>query len=277
MGNTTVKEELEYLVHGGLINDDQETLTELGKQYGILLKKFDELSEGIDISFNVFADKFEYIEADQCCDTPEKKYVLSGRFIPALARNDNYANSLDIAKGHIENDTPFCREIQNSLYATVKIDRDEIGYKHVYVRDFNKGYSAESDACVKIAIPCDRVSYKPRYAWVDKFREVLPQLSCLEEKYEELLSDRAKQLINASKEEDEAEVITKTINTITGNIARYKDDFCGLPDNQQVYVLDRTPVQLELDAEACKGIYLEEVNREQLYLIRYFPYNRMEV
>ena len=33
MGNTTIKEELDYLIRGGLIEDDKQTLTYLGTQY----------------------------------------------------------------------------------------------------------------------------------------------------------------------------------------------------------------------------------------------------
>lgn len=36
MESTTIKEETEYLIRGGLVNDDRESLTELGLQYGRL-------------------------------------------------------------------------------------------------------------------------------------------------------------------------------------------------------------------------------------------------
>ena len=148
MGNTTIKEELDYLIRGGLINDDRQTLAELGKQYAVLLEKFSELSKGIDIAFNVFADKFEAIEEDQLVSEADRRYILESHFIPALTRNDNYANSLEIAKNQIESETPFCQEIRNSLYATVKIERTESKYRPVYVRDFSRGYSSERDSCV---------------------------------------------------------------------------------------------------------------------------------
>lgn len=277
MGDTTVKEELSYLIRGGLINDDRQTLTELGEQYGALLKKFSELSEGIDVAFNVFADQFESIEDTQFVSDPDNRYVLEGHFIPALARNDNYANSLEIAKKHIEAEIPFCWEIRKSLYATVKIEKAESKYKCVYVRDFSKGYSSEINPCVKIAIPCDLVTYKPRYKWVDEYREAIPQLSGIDDKYDDLLSDKAKLLIKTVKEEADAEIITVYINTITGQFIRLKNDLGEAPKDPSTYILGIQPIQLGLDEDACKGMYLHEINREHLYQIRYFPYNRMEM
>lgn len=277
MGNTTIKEELDYLIRGGLISDDRQTLTELGEQYGVLLEKFSELSEGIDIAFNVFADKFEIIEEDQLVSDADQRYILEGHFIPALTRNDNYANSLEIAKNHIESETPFCREIRNSLYATVKIERTESKYRPVYIRDFSRGYSSESDPCVKIAVPCDMITYKPRYKWVDEYRDVIQQISGIDGKYDDLLSDKARLLINTAKEEDEAETITIYINTVTGQLIRLKDDLGEAPNDPSVYVLEIRPMQIGLDEDDCKGMYLQEINREHLYQVRYFPYSRMEV
>ncbi|WP_026527806.1 hypothetical protein [Butyrivibrio sp. VCD2006] len=277
MGNTTIKEEIDYLIHGGLINDDRQTLTELGEQYGMLLEKFSELSEGINIAFNVFADRFEPIEDDLYVRNPDNHYILRGNYIPALTRNDNYANSLEIAKNCIEAETPFCSEIKNSLYATVKIDREETKYKPVYIKDFKGGYSSENDSCVKIAISCDKVTYKPQYSWIDPYREIITKISCIGDKYEDLLSDKGKLLIKTVNEEDEADKITTIVNNITGQIIRTKDDLVPQPNDQSIYVLETRPVKVGVDETECKGIYLKEISRENLFQIRYFPYNRMEV
>ena len=277
MGNTTIKEELDYLIRGGLIEDDKRTLTELGKQYGVLLKRFSELSEGIDIAFNTFADKFEVIEKNQLVSDAEHRYVLKNNYIPALTRNDNYANSLDIAKKQIESEMPFCREIKNSLYSTVIIERTELKYKPVYLRDFSKGYSSESEPCVRIAVPCDTVIYKPRYKWVDEYRDIIQEISSIDGKYDDLLSDKAKLLLNMVAEEDEAETITVYINTITGQLIRTNDDLRGAPNDPAVYVLDTQPMQLGLDEDHCKGLYLQEISREHFYQLRFFPYSRMEM
>ncbi len=276
MGNTTIKEELDYLIRGGLIGDDRQTLTELGKQYGVLLEKFSELSDGIDIAFNAVADKFESIDEDQLVSDVDRRYILEDHFIPALTRNDNYANSLEIAKNQIESETPFFQEIINSLYATVIIERAESKYKPVYVRDFSRGYSLESDPCVRIAVPWDMVSYKPRYKWVNVYRDAIPQITGIDVSHADLLSDKARLLINTVKEEDEAEVITIYINTVTGQFIRLKDDLGELPNDPSVYVLEIQPMQLGLDEDECKGMYLQEINREHLYQVLYYPYSKME-
>ena len=228
-------------------------------------------------SFNVFADKFEVIEEGQLVDDADRRYILDDHFIPALTRNDNYANSLEIARNQIESETPFCREIRNSLYATVKIERTESKYRPVYVKDFSRGYSSESNPCVRIAVPCDMVTYKPRYKWVDEYRDVISQISGIDGKYDDFLSDKAKLLINTAKEESEAESITIYINTVTGKLIRSKDDLGEVPNDPSVYVLETQPIKLGLDEDDCKGMYLQEINREHLYQVRYFPYSRMEV
>ena len=278
MGKTTVNEELDYLIRGGLVNEDGKTLTELGTQYGILLKKFAILSDGITVTFNVFANQFEPVD-EQYIKDPDEKYVLESHFIPILARNEDFRNSLDIARKQIEVDTPFCWEIKESLYTTVKIDRECVKYKPICVRDFSKGYTSESqrESCVKIAIPCDWITYQPRYKWIDAYRDAIPLISGIDEKFDDLLSDKAKLINKAAREEAAAEILTEGINTITGDICHYKDGFVDLPENQLEYVLERQPMKLVIDDEVSNGIYLQEIKREQLYKVYYFPYSRMEV
>jgi len=60
------------------------------KQYGILLEKFESLSDGIDVAFNTFADIFEPNEVNKYVNNPDHRYVLSSHFIPVLTRNENY-------------------------------------------------------------------------------------------------------------------------------------------------------------------------------------------
>ena len=277
MGSTTVKEELDYLIRGGLIESDEATLTELGKQYGKLLEMFDELSDGIDVAFNVFSDEFEKDEEEKYTNEADSKYILKGHFIPALARNDNYANSKTIARHMIISDIPFCSEIKDSLYATVRIEKKETRYKVVRIRNFDNGSSLESEHCVKVAIPFDRITYKPRYSWIDQYRDVIPQVNTICEKNEELLSDKAMRLVSAAQEENEALEITKEINTISGTFKRFKNNLTELAGEKSLYVMDRQPVQLVLADESCTGIYLEEVYREQLYHVCYYPFRQMEV
>ena len=277
MGGTTVKEELDYLIRGGLIENDGETLTELGNQYGKLFELFDVLSDGIDVAFNVFSDEFEQNEEEKYMNEADTEFILKGHFNPILARNENYANSLKIAQSKIVTEIPFCWEIKNSLYTTVKIKKEEVRYKAAYIRNFDRGLSSESKHCVKIAIPCDRISYKPRYSWINQYRDILSQIVAINETNDDMLSDKAKLLIKTALNENGADEITKVINTISGTINYLRYDLTDLPDDKSLYVLDRQPVQLVLNDESCAGIYLEETQREQLYWICYYPYRWMEV
>ena len=80
MGTTTVKEEIDYLIRGGLIDDDRESLTELGTQYGRLLERFEQLSEGIGVAFNTFANIFEPIEENGYYSYDnEKRFYIEGK------------------------------------------------------------------------------------------------------------------------------------------------------------------------------------------------------
>lgn len=280
MGSITIKEELDYLIRGGLVNDDRTTLTELGNQYGDLLERFKNMSDGIDVAYNVFAEKFEPIEMEKYVEDPDDEQIISGQFIPALARNENYKNSLDVAEKQITTDMPFKWEILNSLYATVEIERTVSKYKPVYIRDFGKGYINKNDPCITVAMPCDRVSFSPRYKWIDQYRSVIEQISSLADISPELLSAKAKKLINAVQEERAAKTMTIDINTITGRATPVKKelvDMQELPDYQPVYVLEKRPVQLVLEGDRCKEIYLQEKERKELFQIRYFTYDRMEV
>ena len=279
MGSTTIKEEIEYLVRGGLVNEDKESLTELGSQYGRLLEIFDELSEGIGVAFNTFANLFEPIEDNGYCSDANPKFILPNHFIPTLARNDNYANSLDIATEQIEEDAPFSREIKKSLYATVKIEKSQPGYKRMIIKDFSKGLrdKREKEACIKVAIPCDHVLYKPRYSWVDPYRSDISIIRDLSEKHDDLLSDKARLIVSASREEEDADVITLDVDTVAGELNSRWDKLEELPLDDAIFILDRKKFMISLGSGACEGIHLEEIDREKLYKIRYFPYSWMEV
>ena len=279
MGAITIKEEIEYLIRGGLVNTDKESLTELGLQYGRLIEIFDELSEGIGVAFNTFANLFEPIEENGYYPEAEQKYILPNHFIPTLARNDNYANSLNIAIEQIEEDAPFGQEMKKSLYATVKIEKSKHGYKRMVINNLGKGLrdKKEQEACIKVAIPCDHILYKPRYSWIDPYRDAISIIRKLNETHDDLLSDEAKLIINASKEEEAADPITIDIDTLAGGLINRWDKLEELPKDESIIILDRQETTISFNSDACEGIYLEEIGREELYKFRYFPYSRMEV
>ncbi len=279
MGSTTIKEEIEYLIRGDLVKDDMKSLTELGLQYGKLFEIFDKLSEGIGMAFNTFANIFEPIEENGYCSEADPEFILPNNYIPILARNDNYANSLDIATEQIEESTPFSWEIKNSLYATVKIEKFKPGYKKMVIKDFSTGLreKTEKDACVKVAIPCDHIFYKPRYSWIDPYRMTISRIKELNDNYNDLITEKAKLIVKASQEEKEAEEIIVDIDMVLGGLNNSKEKLEELPVGDNIFILNRKNITISLGSESCEELYLEEVNREHLYKIRYFPYSQMEV
>ena len=276
MGNTTVKEEIDYLIRGGLVDDDSKSLTELGTQYGRLLERFEQLSEGIGVAFNTFANIFEPIEENGYYSDAEQGYILPNHFIPTLARNDNYANSLDIAKEQIEEDIPFSHEIKNSLYTTVKIEKFAPGYKRVFLREFSGRYVSDREASIKIAIPYDRIQCRPKYTWIDLYRSVLLNLRDIGEEHSELLTDEANLIIKAAAEEDDAEMITVDVDTITGELTSVGYSVNEEKLEEAMIKLNRRELHLILEGDDYSGMYLEEVSREEHYKIERFSYKRME-
>jgi len=277
MGDTTVKEELDYLTKGGIINNDSLTLTNLGKQYGVLLEAFASLSEGIDVAFNGFANEFETIDNSAYVVPDKDDYVLNNRYMPVLSRNDNYANSLDIAQSYIAPDIPFCKEIRNSLYTTVKINKDVSHYRRATLSCFDKGTKTDDGTSVKIAIPYDRITCKPLYKWIDPYRNVLSDVEIVNEKCPELITEKAKSIMRALSEEKSAETISRDVNTITGTMSQLEDDLIdSLPINDTAYVIARQNVQLTLREAVSHLLYLKETERKKLYAYRYFSYSVME-
>lgn len=280
MGATTIKEEMDYLIHGGLV-DDQKSLTELGLQYGRLIEIFDEQSEGIQVAFNTFANIFEPIDEKGYClgIDSDTGHVLPKHFIPTLSRNDNYSNSLDIVIKQMEGDMPFDREVKKSLYTTVKIEKSELGYKRVCIEEIDSGKNRtmENEACIKIAIPCNRIQYRVRFKCLDPYRDKISIIEKINETHNDLLSDKAELIVNAALEERAMEPITVVVDTITGKLNSIWDVDEELPSEDSMLVLDRQKADVSLDSDVYKDIYLEEVSKEELYKVRYYPYSQMEV
>lgn len=282
MGSLTIREELDYLVRGGLVEEENNSLTELGKQYGRLIERFATLSDGIDVDFNTFSNLFENKAKEYNHDNNEidKDLVLTNNFIPALARNDNYANSLKIAIEHIEEDMPFCRELKSSLYTSVRIDKSTSRYKKIYLKDFRRGMKtpSASEPCVEIAIPYMRMAFSPMYRWMDPFRDIADMVRQISNKSPDLLSDRGKLVASASNEEENANGLLIDINTITGDVGHIQDGISemNLPKVTEMFIPVGQPFKLALNSESCSGLYLRTNTEEKLFQIRFFPYSRME-
>lgn len=277
MGEVTIKEEVDYLVRGGLLDASGTTLTSLGHQYGELLAAFNALSDGIEVFFNEFANLFE-AEEPECVHVPNKEGVLGGNWIPALSRNDNYRNSLAIARDAIRTDIPFSREIKDSLYATVWIDKETTGYKKVRISNFDKEAKHVDEPCVGVIIPFVRVSYRPRYSWVEPYRDEIEMIGGIKEEHaEQLLTSLARRLLVAAAEEDGADQLIVDINQITGAVHIKGDTLGELPEGSGLIRMEGdTSLRAVLEPSECRDIFLEETGREKLYRTVFYTYEEME-
>ena len=276
LGEATINEEVEYLVNGGLLENDKQTLTDLGEQYGLLIKTVSDTAEGVSVLYNSFTNKFELVDTGEYAISPKEKFILKSRGNPIEMRNDDFANSRKLAEQYLEKECKLIKEISRSIYTTVKVTKKIDKYKPVYVQDFSHGYNYDLGGCVKIAIPIEKITCKPRYKWIDKYREIIPKISEFDKRFYDLLSDKAKELIISIQEENDCECLIENVNAITGEFVANSDVSDVLSVDESVFMMDTRPVQLCLKGEASKGVYLEEMNREPRFLVRYFSYIEKE-
>lgn len=270
MGRVTINEEIEYLTRGKILLNDRPVLSELGKEYGELLQKIESFKNGIDVIYNEYTNLFEPI-VHYIVDSPKEGRILANRFIRVLARNDNYSNSREIALKKLGSDLPFSRELKNSLYTSVKIV-GETKYKVVSISDSERFITHERDNCIKVAVPYTRITYKPRYL---KLRNCSGTIQSLLSTEDSMLSNKAKELIQAYKEEEKAESIVIEVNLFTETICNGLNDLITSVD-ESPFVLTGKGCSVGVDNKKCSGIYLDELEREFLFQICYYPYNRME-
>ena len=276
MEASTINEECDYLVRGGLMDDGRSSLTDLGRQYGHLLESFEELSEGIDMDFNPIVERFEPIVENMYTNEIDREYVLHSRDFSVLSRNKDFSNSREIALNKIGEKMPFCDKIRSSLYTTVRIT-GESQYKCVSLRNFNK-CDEEKDSCVRVAIPFDRITYTLKYSEIDTYRSKVETIRALQE-YPGLLTKKAKNILNKVVEEEQREPESIDVNAITGQVSRLRKELINPQeiDRTLCYVLDGQEIRIKISDERSDGVYLSELKRERLYLIRFYSYNRMEI
>lgn len=107
---------------------------------------------------------------------------------------------------HIEDETPFSKEIKQSLYTSVRVSKDIIGYKKVCIKSIDHGLISTTVPHVKIAIPYDRIAYKLKYTWIDPYRGAITLIKGLVEKYADLITEKAKLVINTVDEENDTDI-----------------------------------------------------------------------
>ena len=281
MGAGAIADEIQFLIRGNLANNDNEILelTELGKEYGKLLVQFEELSVGIPVYFNTASDSFEEKTITTLDTIPENAFVLQDNYISPLTRNDNYSNSLKIAKDTIQNDTAFCWEVRDSLYTTVIIEKDPPSkkYRRVSLSEFDYIHRFDNGSCVTVAVPYDRITYRLKYSKLDEYRDSVDDIKKLYEIHPNLVTKKAADIVALSNEECEAEEITRDINCITGKVRSRLHEIEEKELTKSMIVLDGQKFSLKVNSRICKGVYLEEINRKRYYEINFYNYRQLEI
>ena len=277
MGAQTIKDEIDYLVQGNLIEPDNNCLTPLGEEYGRLIISFSKSEEGIPSFLNTFADVFENIDKKETIERPDATFRLKENTPLALVAGRDYSNSLKIAKGKLEDTIPFRKEIEEELHTTVKLE-NKILYKRVFLRNYERGYISYDKCSVRVAIPFDRITLKPRYKKIDPFRSVLGSLLDIDNsKNLALLSDQGKTTLKLALEENNAETITISVNCITGQVTTYHVEFISKEEIGSARIAPTcNEFQIQLLSDKVEGIYLEEVSRKRMYRIFYYSYEKLE-
>ena len=281
MGYDAIADEIQFLIRGNLATNNNEALelTELGKEYGDLLVQFEKLSAGIPVYFNTVSDSFEDKTITTYDSVPDNAFILTENYIPVLTRNDNYSNSLKIAKETIQNGNTFCWELRDSLYTSVSIDKDSSTkkYRRVSLSEFDYVYRNDKGACITVAVPYDRIAYRLRYSKVDEYRASINDIQKVYDEHPNLVTKKAADIVNMSNEEHEAEVITRDINCVTGNVKSWLTHIEEKELTENMLVLDGKTFSLKVNSKMGKGIYLEEINRKRYYEVSFYHYRHMEI
>ena len=280
MGEYTIEEEYDYLVTGGLLSEEKE-LTELGIEYAQLLDYFEEQKDGIQVVLNTYTDSFE-VERDDLIEDihSSSAYYMPERYSPVLTRNDNYSNSLEIAKKHIKDLVPFGPEIRKSLYTTVRVAREQSKYvKRRFINSLDKGENYRINAemqYVPVTIPIDEFTFLPRYYKADKHRDIMGSLQNVSNNSSELLSEEGKVILELLEEESLCEPMTLHVNAITGEIVSYWSQSENENTGNGIIQLEAATCSLHLDEKASEDIYLETLSQKRLRMTKFFRYSEME-
>lgn len=253
-------------------------LTELGHQYGMLLERFERLSNGIQVELNTYTDRFEEVKKRKGADSSQDAFVLSELFIKLLTKNDNYQNSMEIAKKHIEEDIPFCEEIRESLYTTVEV-ADHPYYRRMRLSDFSRGTARQAGENeprkVPVHITAERVTFKAKDKDLDSHRQATFALKDLLENDPSLLTGEGSTLAKKAKEEYEAKEIVAIANTLTGKITGDSIKIQNDAEENGIAVADSNKLEYGWSDEIPDNLRFEETKRERLYLTEFFPYSSM--
>lgn len=268
IGARTIEDEIAYLRKGKLVEEEALRLTPLGRDHSRLINIFDRLSNGVNARLNLYTDQFEEDTSSLCGQEAleEDSAVLEGKFSKVLLQNPNYSNSLEFVRPYLEEGTPFLKEVSESLYTLIKLEKGgKTLYQKLTLPDGCRGKGQ-----IQFCLPVQEIRYRLRIDVLDHFRSVLDTLDKLEVFDKQLLSDRSLRLVKGWREEKMAPEYTICADLFHGTIVEAGEELLEQPPKGSFLLHSCYPcIQFALD-EGPKGLgrqfYLVETGRQERYL-----------
>jgi len=285
LGGYAVEEETSYLKKGKLLEDSENlVLTPLGQEHFRLIQIFSELSKGIDAQLNLYTDQIE-TRVKQLYEQNEiapDAFILNGKFSKVLLQNYNYSNSLEFVQPFLQGDLPFRSEILESLYTSIRLERDERTsvYQKLKVPSlYECAYSGHVEGEICFSLPVHELHYRLRIYALDHYRTVLDTLDRLEQFEKQLLSERSMLLTRRFREDrDESEYVI-CADLYHGDRCRSEWTILHTPPEGSFLVTPCYPeIQFELEDKSeqiGRDFYLEELERVPRYLCISLPYSSL--
>lgn len=268
IGARTIEDEIAYLRKGKLLEEEPLQLTQLGQDHSRLIDIFDRLSNGVEARLNLYTDRFEEGSSPLYSreDLEKDSAVLEGKFSKVLLQNPNYSNSLELIRPFLEEGTPFLKEVAESLYTLIKLEK---GDKPLYQKLILPAES-QGEGSIQFCLPVQEIRCHLQMNVLDPFRSVLDTLDKLEVFGEQLLSDRSLRLVKGWREEKAAPEYTIRADLFHGTIVEAERELLERPPEGSFVLQSRYPrIQFELE-EGVKGLgrqfYLTETGRQGWYL-----------
>ena len=266
LGETIIEEEINYMQKSGLLNSlDYMQLTELGKEYFSLMECFDVLGkDGFPCVIELVKGKLvlgEDIKLYAKEDLPENSVLCEKNTLDILMGNDNYENSLELAREQIIRNELLEKQYIDNIYTTLKIDKsDKLKdfYAKCIIKENGPMQEYKKDVYTTLGIPIGIYTYKKYYTDIDQYRTVLPTLKQIKNYDERLLSNSGIKMVEDYEKESSETPIVNYVNLYSGEIIDRPNDG-ELKQKDKVYHLLPSKKHQE-KSEELKDMRLEEVD-----------------
>ena len=212
--NGSIEEEIDYLLEQKILqNREHPALTELGKEYCALFDCM-ELLEKTGIKAVIYLNDGQvsllnercrfFYEGEMESDSVKYEDKVSRIFF----HNDNYENSLEVAKEYIQERGILNEEYMPSLYTTIKVTDKQSGmlkYLGCKIEDYIQYNQSQEEKGLEIAVPLKKYVYEVFFSALDPVRPELDTLQKVSEYDNDLLSKKAIDIVDMYSKEKQQE------------------------------------------------------------------------